>query len=823
MKKIPMLITALLIALGLCLLLGGCSGTGECEHRFGEWQIKSEVSCITDGYKSRVCELCGRFEESTEDATGHVGELICEVCGNAAVTPEQLFPILNPSEKLKITISELTFMQEEDGFDRNRITLTLGEAYLSAEHSSLSGYARGSLRVENLLSGRVTDRAVTAIVSGEHIFLRGEGAFGNNSTREEAYIAKIPLSEIFPEAVAEYIADLVAIREVGEDIRSWYAEDFTPIFSDIAFEIYSSDIENAVFDLLSQLLTVKKSEGGGKSVSVSLTPLLKLHNRFKTARVSELIDEVWGEGSYSRLLGSIPDILGYSVRELKEYLSITHGIDLGRLLGAMDGLTEIITDGELDSLEELIGFTGELDRYLTDDSLLDTRVVDVIIRNTAIANESTAQSAVTGYTEQLATVGIYDLLLPKGYTVEDIERFITDLISGYSATVTLGADGAYVNTVTEITLPYHLGKDYVSTVKATTDKEGTVLEIRGRNLSATVALSLPESIPVTEGELEKIRTELEKIPSLTDTLLEKIGFYVTYGESGALTEVYQSELGTERRESGLATEAVYIINEIKTVYLTDRIGAVYTRQGCGSIIEVTLLCPTLTENRSYRFVKVYGEDGALISSTRDEVLASGDHFAIETEAGVGKIRFLYDTESGKIFSEDGDLCHSYVLTSTTEQNAVCGGVYTERYACSECSHTLERHYVKGHALSGEYNTVKVADGFVYGKQCATCGGTVAERTLYTDTDVTLTHYPSEDYAFSFSFVPEAGAESYKMQISAEGFTEVMVYAVTDEGLTRVKYHFTSLTLTVDSEVTQYVVMTHFASSEGTLRISELSE
>ena len=85
-----------LLILACCFSLGGCGHN----HEFSEWVVTKEVSCTTDGERTRTC-ACGETETEVIPSAGHtygeptvIREVSCEengeevrtctVCGNVA-------------------------------------------------------------------------------------------------------------------------------------------------------------------------------------------------------------------------------------------------------------------------------------------------------------------------------------------------------------------------------------------------------------------------------------------------------------------------------------------------------------------------------------------------------------------------------------------------------------------------------------------------------------------------------------------------------------------------------------------------------------------
>ena len=67
--KLPILLAALLLCVGLCLLLGAC-GKRECKHSYTE-TVTVEVGCENDGLLTYLCADCGDSYTETVTAPGH--------------------------------------------------------------------------------------------------------------------------------------------------------------------------------------------------------------------------------------------------------------------------------------------------------------------------------------------------------------------------------------------------------------------------------------------------------------------------------------------------------------------------------------------------------------------------------------------------------------------------------------------------------------------------------------------------------------------------------------------------------------------------------
>ncbi|MBR1747273.1 MAG: hypothetical protein IJ735_03565 [Clostridia bacterium] len=71
---------AIVVVMSICLLgaLAACSGGSQSEnadehtHTYGEWTTVQSPTCVTDGKREKVCTVCGKEQEETLAALGHL-------------------------------------------------------------------------------------------------------------------------------------------------------------------------------------------------------------------------------------------------------------------------------------------------------------------------------------------------------------------------------------------------------------------------------------------------------------------------------------------------------------------------------------------------------------------------------------------------------------------------------------------------------------------------------------------------------------------------------------------------------------------------------
>ncbi len=89
MKIINRLSVVLCLLMIICIGLVACDG-GECSHKWGDWSVTENATCIESGEKERKCSECGKTETSVIEAIGHDwNEATCtspKTCKNCSAT-----------------------------------------------------------------------------------------------------------------------------------------------------------------------------------------------------------------------------------------------------------------------------------------------------------------------------------------------------------------------------------------------------------------------------------------------------------------------------------------------------------------------------------------------------------------------------------------------------------------------------------------------------------------------------------------------------------------------------------------------------------------
>ena len=80
-KKVTLLVLTLLMVCCLVACDGGGQeetkptlnpGDANCDHTWSPWKVTKEQSCSKDGHQKRQCETCGKEEQETLLAWGHI-------------------------------------------------------------------------------------------------------------------------------------------------------------------------------------------------------------------------------------------------------------------------------------------------------------------------------------------------------------------------------------------------------------------------------------------------------------------------------------------------------------------------------------------------------------------------------------------------------------------------------------------------------------------------------------------------------------------------------------------------------------------------------
>ena len=675
------LIPILLIAALVCTLaLTSCKQ--ECNHEFGEWTVTKAATCTVDGTESRTCSLCGETEEKTIAAEGHKSEdLLCGTCGDEMVAIDSLLPSVDPTTVSSIGLTlknvKLTDIDTENPNDSSVTTLELAEFFLYTDESgALYGYGHGAATLTYGVDS--TRHSVIAYIEGEYLYLE-------NVTGNEVSNAKIRLADIMNGAPMS--DSLKVLEEKLPLIEAWVNDSLLPAFTTPTSpidppEITEAQKTEALASVINTFFNVE-ARSSGTAVVLDLELIRDTHNALNTKTVAQLIDAIGGEGSFLKLQALIPTVLDFSVEDFVKFLSLNLGVDIPKLLTALDELAFIISEDESARFEDIFGIEGDIGELLENEEFLKMKVKDFLLAAAELPDEAALNTIITELTNKLSTSTVYQLMELDADEIAVITESIDMIVDGIRYEIILGAEGEFVKSTLAIAFP----KANVYAGAVITPDKITVNVNDGEDgmNNIDLELALNPKVSVDEEAALRLKSALANAPEVGAELLALENYIVLPDPNG--------------NPLGIIYDSHYVI-EGDTIKLDVR---VYIPDNTASFMRVTQVCnskynysyeiPAVCQDRLYTVTKA----DLTVEEIYEIVLSDAEYEIYFQTDDTLYLTFGYDKESGELDS-DG-YTHSFELdieNSVFPDEVACGETYCYVDVCTECGFVDTDEYVKEH-------------------------------------------------------------------------------------------------------------------------------
>ena len=748
-------ITALMLVLTLavvCLGLASCSSG--CNHEYGDWVVKSEVSCTHDGVKWRTCTLCQYVDTLTETATGHTEGDVCTVCGSLTFSAEQLAPSFENTDSVLLRLKDVSIVTEATSSEDNmmamigNVSVELAELYLAADGDKLSGWGSGTIVFDALDNTAVS---ADVYIDGDVLYYEASGLetfaemIGGMLIGDSVYGAlnvkaiQTLDSSSSPDDMEDILGSVISgvqrdPEAISDKILTWLEEELAPLFSEVALDVNMAKIEAAINKGIANLLEIETTSTG-KTVSLNLAELKAWNAELATKTVAELIDELMGEGSFDGLKAGVDDMLDYSVEDFLAYLTVVQGIKVSEIPAALDKLAVAITEDESATFEELIGYEGDLAQLLTDEELLSYSVGDALKESMGALSLDEVKTTINAILTSLEQMNVYNLMGLMGTEMVDyVDQMIDLLDSMVSYVITLDADGKFVSAVTSLVIPAELtdGTAAVS-VTDTLTSEGAVMEIvaemNGTSVTMTAEMIVGYDGATDMSAYTAIKSRVDALPRVTEEILSDLGYDVEKDASGNLVSAEMLDEWGDYYFIDIASGYVYCV----------------VTEGCSDAICVTYAFGGNYEYREYT------------SETEYEVYYS--------ESTSIPVNVYYDTVNEEIVSRD-EFEHDYVELSDNFDSVSCGDTYTTIYGCDRCNSEITEEGEKEHLY--DYVYAETDEGVYTEREvCEYCSEGTVTVTLTADPDKLVFIEDAGLWEFVFSF-ETPGPSTYKLIVDAGG-------------------------------------------------------
>ena len=764
LKKV--LIPVLLISvLMLTFTLTSCK---KCEHEYGEWTVTKDATCTQEGTQERTCALCGETETQKIAATGHSTEdLLCGVCGEEVVGITSLFPAINPDDVSSLGVVVKDVFIKNDGM---HYTVKLAELVVFATENGIGGYVDGDAILVDEDSELTANVSVYGFIDGDNVFLH---IYNKEGYLDESYT--VTSIESLLTQNPKITEALTMVETLLPTVEAWINDSLLPCFTGITPpegtelpELTEDNARKAATAILDLFFTVKTTDEG-YVVALDLSIIENTHTALNEKTIVELVDLIGGEGTFKQLEGLIPTLLNYSVKNLLEFINLNLGVDIPKLLTALDELAVAITGNPKATFEMLVGMSeGEdIGALLQNEEFLAMTVKDFLMGYLEITDEAVLNAQIDEIIAMLNTVTAYQLMGLDEEIIASIDASIDMMTKAISYEIKVGNDGKFVESSFSAAIEE---EDMFITAVLTTEKLSINLSDGLENSNRINAEIIPGYTPTPDAKKEaNIKAKLTSIPEISLELLENEIYNVaTYPlfEDGVLVGAIAVDYSVLFYPSGDTDGEINIF--VKTFKASDLQG-VDMKFRCGGKALISCKYVARSEIRSYTFTS---EMQAEFSTTSDLVInlyeTSNDYNVSATiDFGNANIDFYYDIDN-KEFVENYTHKESFSEDESIEGEN-CGDACRDVYICADCGNRREYNYIVSHGdtiiiSSLEYD--EASNTYIVGYKCE-CGEDIGVLNLKFEGDATVT--PREgvgDYgdAIDFNFTVSTAGQ-YKITFS----------------------------------------------------------
>lgn len=444
MKLKNKLLVSVLCFLTLTLVVVGfssCNGKN-CSHKWGDWSVTKEATCIEAQTEERKCDKCGEVEtrtsgstvdhkdedknhecdykcgkadmgkhankdnddhdcdycgEKMEECTYPEGSTICEVCGkdkNATVKPSgssaskkpnisyyKLFNSARNATKISMKVQNFSYVAKDADTSDILGSITQNgttELELYVENEKINGSATGNVAIFNLYGS-----GESANCSFDAIISDGN-AYINVDIGEQIVGVKA--------SIDSFLNNYSDMNEESELAVGFVANTVIPMLNTL-IELNSNEINDFLGDVYNMLYTFEKQTDGSYIATLDYNKLKTLNNDLATKPVADVIDLYFGKDTFNGLVSAVKEVLDLEPSEVPAYLDANR-IDADDLIDAINELVANIDDLEgLDieailNSEELEGYTLGMLMFGTQDDSYKDYVDEVVgsLRNTSLYN-----------------------------------------------------------------------------------------------------------------------------------------------------------------------------------------------------------------------------------------------------------------------------------------------------------------------------------------------------------------------------------------------------------------------------------------------------
>ncbi|MDE6407329.1 MAG: hypothetical protein K2K50_01825, partial [Anaeroplasmataceae bacterium] len=428
----------------------------------------------------------------------------------------------------------------------------------------------------------------------------------------------------------------------------------------------------------------RESIEGGYKFTLDFNKVIDLVDKACSLKISELIDELFGEGVFEQIETIVPNLFDYTIDETMDLLE-SLGLTLVDLFDALDAMIKENMGEEYNLKAILVMISGKEDLDGTALEILRSPLFKDVTLKQLLANfeldTDELKPMLEAYIAMAKEYTLLDLLLqPSSDPATSEEINIKEILSYYMNEYGKDVDISIYTDVKGNLLRFALAGNVVIPSETETMEAKLDVEILPN-------VDLVKDYASLEEELKK-KTAID-LDKFVEALSEAGYEIIKEDDKVVAFQKVETEENSDQFETG--EKMYYILTQtrtIQTVYSLDDITMNGVSDNCGNWLEadISIVSEVAYSNKA---TKKYYEDDVLI---HEELLDESVDFYSSQDSF--SLYINLETNEYKLFEDQ----HDFVLDETKSKEPVdCTDIGELHYICSKCGKEQTTYYIIGHS------------------------------------------------------------------------------------------------------------------------------
>ena len=322
--------------------------------------------------------------------------------------------------------------------------LTVGEIYFEENaEGELLGEGYGTLIEKYNGTKRSENEIIIAVFKGYVYIARwdsqahGVASIGRIGQilklADEKNIGRISLPAflgMIDGAVGMNVSSLIMGAATSPDaMGNWLANELIPALGSLNSSLLLGKLDQISTKLRESLIKTE-GEGEGAVSVVDLGALAKWQSELSEKTVKEIIEQIFGEGSFLDMKTAVTGALTLSVSELISNLE-ANGANREKLFAALDSLAAIISGGEYKTLEELLKLSSDIEDMLDDPEVAGFTVSMLLMNILGIEGEVALSMKISEFYDNLSSKTLYEIIDTENSEIKSFIDSLTESLASY--------------------------------------------------------------------------------------------------------------------------------------------------------------------------------------------------------------------------------------------------------------------------------------------------------------------------------------------------------------------------------------------------------